>query len=191
MTPLTVTSAPSTTCSDEIASPWKLGSPGVSMRLIFRPCHSTWHRDAEIDISRCCSSSSQSETVVPCSTTPSRFVAPRLEEHRLDERGLAGAAMTDDGDVADLSGLDCGHAGAPPGLVSGDLSEASVVERPPRFWHEAVTHARASPRYARSGEEAGRALKGATRPVRARARRRGAPSGAGPPSCAAARRATR
>src|SRR5439155_3570070 len=78
-----------------------------------------------------------------------------LEEHCLDERGLAGAAVTDDSDVADLSGLDCGHAGAPPGLVSGDLNEASAVERPSRFRHEAVTHARASPHYARSGEEAG------------------------------------
>ena len=32
-----------------------------------------------------------------------------LEEHRLDERGLAGASVTDDSDVADLAGLDCGH----------------------------------------------------------------------------------
>ena len=69
-----------------------------------------------------------------------------LEEHCLDERGLAGASVTDDGDVADLSGLDCGHAGAPPGLVSVDLNEASVVETASRSRHEAVTHARASPR---------------------------------------------
>ena len=39
-----------------------------------------------------------------------------LEEHRLDERGLAGAAVADDGDVANLSGLECGHAGGPPRL---------------------------------------------------------------------------
>ena len=34
----------------------------------------------------------------------------RLEEQRLDQRGLARASMTDDGDVADLAGLECGHA---------------------------------------------------------------------------------
>src|SRR6185295_16065099 len=34
----------------------------------------------------------------------------RLEEQRLDERGLARASVADDGDVADLSGLECGHA---------------------------------------------------------------------------------
>ena len=33
-----------------------------------------------------------------------------LEEERLDERGLARASVSDDGDVADLSGLECGHA---------------------------------------------------------------------------------
>ena len=34
----------------------------------------------------------------------------RLIEQRLDEGGLAGAAVADDGDVAELSGLECGHA---------------------------------------------------------------------------------
>ena len=34
----------------------------------------------------------------------------RLEEHRLDERGLSCAAVTDHGDVADLSGLYCRHS---------------------------------------------------------------------------------
>ena len=80
------------------------------MRLIFRPCHSRWHRDAEIDISRLLL------VLVPVGdgrallddAEPVRGTC--LEEHRLDERGLAGAAVTDDGDVADLSGLDCGHA---------------------------------------------------------------------------------
>jgi hypothetical protein len=33
-----------------------------------------------------------------------------LVQERLDERGLAGSSMTDDGDVADLSGLLSGHA---------------------------------------------------------------------------------
>src|SRR5207247_11155291 len=43
---------------------------------IFRPCHSTLQIDAERDIWRRCSSSSQSLTVEPDSTVPSRFVAP-------------------------------------------------------------------------------------------------------------------
>ena len=35
---------------------------------------------------------------------------PGLEEHCLDERGLPRPTVSGDGDVADLSGLDCGHA---------------------------------------------------------------------------------
>ena len=57
----------------------------------------------------CCSSSSQSETVVPASTVPEPVDRAGLEEHRLDERGLARPAVADDGDVADLPGL-VGHA---------------------------------------------------------------------------------
>ena len=66
-----------------------------------------------------------------------------LEEHRLDQRGLACAAVTDDGDVADLSGLDCGHAKAPPRLVLGDLSSARTVSR---IRHRRVTDTRALPK---------------------------------------------
>jgi hypothetical protein len=33
-----------------------------------------------------------------------------LEEHRLEERRLSDSTVADDGDVADLSGLDSGHA---------------------------------------------------------------------------------
>ena len=62
-----------------------------------------------------------------------------LEQHRLDERGLACAAVTDDGDVADLSGLDCGHAKTPCRLVCGDLSEGRLAEKLSRFRHERVT----------------------------------------------------
>ena len=76
MTALTTKSAPSTTRSAAIASPWKPGSPGVSIRLILRPCHSRWQTDAASDIWRRCSSSSQSLTVVPASTVPSRLIAP-------------------------------------------------------------------------------------------------------------------
>ena len=56
----------------------------------------------------------------------------RLEEERLDQRGLPRAAMTDDGDVADLSGLESGHAGLPPRL-SGDGSRiVNLVPSPGR-----------------------------------------------------------
>ncbi len=76
ITPLIVNSAPSTTRSAASASPWKPASPGVSTRLILRPCHSTLESDAWSDICRFFSSSSQSETVVPASTLPSRLAAP-------------------------------------------------------------------------------------------------------------------
>src|SRR3954452_25150032 len=76
MTGLTTKTAPSTTRKAAIASPWKPASPGVSIRLIFRPCHSTCSTEADSDIWRRCSSSSQSLTVEPPSTVPSRFVAP-------------------------------------------------------------------------------------------------------------------
>src|SRR5919106_5615528 len=75
-TPFTTMSAPSTTRSAASVSAWKPGSPGVSMRLIFRSCHSRWQRAADRDICRRCSSSSQSVTVEACSTEPRRFVAP-------------------------------------------------------------------------------------------------------------------
>src|SRR5919204_202794 len=76
ITALTTTSAPSTTRSAATVSPPKPASPGVSIRLILRPCHSRWQREAVRDIRRRCSSSSQSEVVVPCSTAPSRLIAP-------------------------------------------------------------------------------------------------------------------
>ena len=76
ITALTAKTAPSTTLKAAIASPWKPASPGVSIRLIFRPCHSRLQIDAESDICRRCSSSSQSLTVEPDSTVPSLFVAP-------------------------------------------------------------------------------------------------------------------
>src|SRR5579864_2006940 len=76
MTPLRTTSAPSTTRSAAYVSAWKPASPGQSMRLILRSCHSRWESVPESDIWRRCSSSSQSLTVVPCSIEPSRFVFP-------------------------------------------------------------------------------------------------------------------
>src|SRR5215216_2894303 len=76
MTPLTTKSAPSATRSAAIASPMKPASPGVSIRLIFRSCHSQCAIEPEIDIRRRCSSSSQSETVEPPSIVPRRLTAP-------------------------------------------------------------------------------------------------------------------
>src|SRR5919206_830235 len=58
------------------ASATKLGSPGVSMRLILRSCHSNELSDALIDICRACSSESASEAVVPSVTEPSRLTTP-------------------------------------------------------------------------------------------------------------------
>src|ERR671925_746449 len=76
LTPLTTTSAPSTTRREASVSAWNPGSPGVSIRLILRSCHSTLQTAADSDICRFCSSSSQSATVELCSTEPRRFVAP-------------------------------------------------------------------------------------------------------------------
>ena len=76
MTPLTTKIADSATRIAPSASATKLGSPGVSMRLILRPSHSKELSASEIDILRACSSGSESETVVPSSTEPRRLVAP-------------------------------------------------------------------------------------------------------------------
>ena len=76
MTPETTTSAPSTTFMVAIVSAWKPESPGVSIRLILRPCHSRCASDEARDICRFCSSSSQSVVVVPASTVPRRLIAP-------------------------------------------------------------------------------------------------------------------
>src|SRR5215218_407024 len=75
MTALAVINAPSTTRKAAIVSPEKPASPGASIRLILRPCHSRWQSEDASDICRRCSSSSQSEVVVPCSTVPSRLTA--------------------------------------------------------------------------------------------------------------------
>ena len=47
-----------------------------------------------------------------------------LEQQRLDEGRLAGTTMADDSDVADLSGLDCGHGR--PFLLGGCLGTPSL-----------------------------------------------------------------
>ena len=54
----------------------------------------------------------------------------RLEEQRLDERGLTRASVADDGDVADLSGLECGHARRPPRISSGESRIVTGCRQP-------------------------------------------------------------
>ncbi len=75
-TPLTTKIADSHTRSAESASAKKLGSPGVSSRLILRSSHSNELSVVAIDICRSCSSTSASEIVVPSVTVPSRVVTP-------------------------------------------------------------------------------------------------------------------
>src|SRR5215210_3046317 len=76
ITPFTTKTAASTTRSAASASAMKLGSPGVSTRLILRSSQRNEERLAEIDISRAFSSDAESETVVPSATEPSRLIAP-------------------------------------------------------------------------------------------------------------------
>ena len=76
ITPLTTNTAPSHTRSEARASARKLGSPGVSTRLILRSSQRNDERLAEIDISRDFSSGAESDTVVPSATEPSRLSAP-------------------------------------------------------------------------------------------------------------------
>ena len=76
ITPFTTNTAPSQTRSAARASATKLGSPGVSIRLILRSCHRKEVRLEAIDISRDFSSGAESETVVPSATEPSRLIAP-------------------------------------------------------------------------------------------------------------------
>ena len=67
--------------------------------------------------------------VVPVGRRRSRIDRPEpvrlagLEEQRLDEGRLAGAAMADDGDVADLARLENGHTRLPP-QITGSGSES-------------------------------------------------------------------
>ncbi len=76
ITPFSTKTAPSQTLSAASASATKLGSPGVSTRLILRSFQRNEEKLAEIDISRAFSSFAESETVVPSATEPSRLIAP-------------------------------------------------------------------------------------------------------------------
>src|SRR5215217_1346425 len=76
MTPLTTNAADSHTRSAPRASAMNDGSPGVSIRFTLTSRQLNEASDAEIDIPRDFSSSSESETVVPSATEPRRVVAP-------------------------------------------------------------------------------------------------------------------
>ena len=76
ITALTTTTAASTTPRPASVSATKLGSPGVSIKLILRSPYSNEATLAPIDIPRSCSSGSKSETVVPSSTRPNRLITP-------------------------------------------------------------------------------------------------------------------
>src|SRR5215211_916228 len=76
ITPLTTNTADSHTRRAPSASAMKDGSPGVSIRLTFTSRQLNDASAAEIDIPRAFSSSSESDTVVPSATVPSRVVAP-------------------------------------------------------------------------------------------------------------------
>src|SRR5215208_5726998 len=76
MTALTTNTADSDTRSAPRASAMKDGSPGVSIRFTLTSRQLNEASDAETDIPRDFSSSSESETVVPSATEPRRVVAP-------------------------------------------------------------------------------------------------------------------
>src|SRR5215208_2917502 len=78
ITPFTTNTAPSQTRRAQSASATKLGSPGVSIKLILRSPQRKELSPAEIDISRDFSSDAESETVVPSATEPSRLTAPAV-----------------------------------------------------------------------------------------------------------------
>ena len=76
ITALITNTADSHTRRAPSASAMKLESPGVSIRLTLRSCHSNVAIAAVIDICRDFSSGSVSEAVVPSRTEPMRLIAP-------------------------------------------------------------------------------------------------------------------
>ena len=107
ITPDTVTSIPSTTRAAVRSSPWKLGSPGMSIRLSFRSARSRASPTSRSRPAACARprprprSSCRPRRCRAGSPRPTGRGAPRRE------RRLPRPAVADDGDVADLGGL--GH----------------------------------------------------------------------------------
>src|ERR671935_332377 len=142
ITALTTTSAPSTTRSAATVSPPKPASPGVSIRLILRPCHSRWQREAARDICRRCSSSSQSEVVVPCSTAPSRLIAPAWKSIASTSDVLPVPRWPTTATLRILPGsidICCGSSSTGP-LGPCDLSDARLYPPAAMWWRDAVVY---------------------------------------------------
>ncbi len=139
MTPLTTKIADSATRMAPSASAMKLGSPGVSRRLILRPSHSNELSASEIDSLRDCSSGSESETVVPSRTEPSRFVAPASNRSASCSDVLPPPRWPIRATLRMRSAGLCMRGSSPRG--SRDASGS------PRFWRPGVGAARQSARF--------------------------------------------
>jgi len=103
-TPDTVTNRPSTTRSADSTSAWKLGSPGVSIRLMVRPSHSRWVTAAEM-----LDAALALLLVVICdrglvSHAASRLMVPDSYRRASTSEVLPVSAVADHRDIADLSG---------------------------------------------------------------------------------------
>ena len=163
ITALTTNTADSHTRSAPSASAMKLESPGVSIRLTLRSCHSNEESAAEIDIWRAFSSGSVSDTVVPSTTVPEPVDRAGLEQQRLVQRGLTTAAVADERHVAD----------AIRGLVHAFLLSLERRRSDLTAWGSRRRQNRCPWR------------------ASSRARRRASSAAAAPPWCAAGRRVTR
>ena len=82
-------------------------------RFTLWPSDSNGASASDTEMRRRASSGSKSQTVLPSSTRPTRGIAPAREQQRLGQRGLPGAAVPDEGDVADLRGRERLHARPP------------------------------------------------------------------------------
>src|ERR671935_249959 len=142
ITALTVTRALSTTRSAATVSPPKPGSPGASIRLILRPCQSRWQSAAASDICRRCSSSSQSEVVVPCSTAPSRLIAPAWKSIASTSDVFPVPRWPTTATLRIFPGsidICCGSSSTGP-LGPCDLSDARLYPPAAMWWRDAVVY---------------------------------------------------
>src|ERR671937_2212612 len=142
MTALAPTSAPSTTRSAAIVSPLKPASPGASIRLILRSCHSRWQSDDASDICRRCSSSSQSDVVVPASTVPSRLIAPAWKSIASTSDVFPVPRWPTTATLRIFPGsidICCGSSSTGP-LGPCDLSDARLYPPAAMWWRDAVVY---------------------------------------------------
>ncbi len=184
MTADTVTRAPSTTRAAVRSSPWKLGSPGTSIRFSFRSCQVACASDMAIESCRACSSSSESDTVVPASTVPRRFTAPDWKSSASTSDVFPVPRWPTTATLRIFAGSGMGWLSSSVPVSRGKLSQRPEAPGPLRIGRARV--------HGRTGMREGRARAATVTSRRARAvRRRGAPSGGGSPSCAAEIPATR